>query len=152
MLIRSVKKSGTRKGERMKTLSITLIILFVGFFAGSVYAEKKADSALHDMHMIMRFMNHGLSVALEGTDIQMLGQLGMSEKLDRNAIVHGTIMVNDGKGMIKEMLEGKAMRAIYKEGSFDQKTMDDLHILGDKMLEVIEQVEKMHKRVLIKEK
>ena len=131
----------------MKTLSITLIILLVGFFAVSVSAEEKADSALHDMHMIMRFMNHGLSVALEGADLQMLGQLGLSEKLDRDAVVHGTIMVNDGKGMINEMLEGKAMQALYKEGSFDQKIMDDLHILGDKMLEVIEQVEKMHKSV-----
>ena len=132
----------------MKTFSSTIIVFLVILFSSSVYAEKPAKSALHDMHMIMRLMNHGLSVALEGTDIQMLGQLGMSEKLDRDAIVHGTIMVNDGKGMIREMLEGKAMRAIYKEGSFDQKVMNDMHILGDKMLEVIEQVEKMHKSVL----
>jgi hypothetical protein len=131
----------------MKTLSVTLIILLVGFFAGSASAEKKSDTALHDMHMIMRFMNHGLSIALEGADMQMLGQLGLSEKLDRDAIVHGTIMVNDGKGMIKEMLEGKAMQAVYKEGTFDQKIMDDLHILGDKMLEVIEQVKKLHGHV-----
>jgi hypothetical protein len=131
----------------MKTLSITLIILFVGFFSGSVSAEKKSDAAIHDMHMIMRFMNHGLSVALEGADLQMLGHLGLSEKLDRDAIVHGTIMVNDGKGMIREMLEGKAMQAVYKEGTFDQKVMDDLHILGDKMLAVIEQVKKLHSHV-----
>jgi hypothetical protein len=57
-------------------------------------------------------------------------------------------MVNDGKGMIKEMLEGKAMQEIYKEGSYDKKIMDDLHTLGYKMIEVIEQVEKLHKRVL----
>jgi hypothetical protein len=131
----------------MKALSIILIILFVGFFSGSVSAEKKSDTAIHDMHMIMRFMNHGLGVALEGADLQMHGQLGLSEKLDRDAIVHGTIMVNDGKGMIKEMLEGKAMQAVYKEGTFDQKVMDDLHILGDKMLQVIEQVKKLHGHV-----
>ncbi len=131
----------------MKTFSSTLIVFLVILFSGSVYAEKPAKSALHDMHMTMRFMNHGLRVALEGADLQMLGQLGMSEKLDREALVHGTIMVNDGKGIIKEMLEGKAMQELYKEGSFDQKIMDDLHILGDKMLEVIKQVEKMHKSV-----
>jgi hypothetical protein len=112
------------------------------------FAEKPEQKSIHDLHMIMNFMNHGLRVALEGSDWQMLGQLGLSEKLDKDAIVHGTIMVNDGKGMIKEMLEGKAMQEIYKEGSYDKKIMDDLHTLGDKMIEVIEQVEKLHKRVL----
>jgi len=136
----------------MKKLTIIMVVLSVTLFTGGLSAGQKSESALHDIHMIMRFMNHGLRVALEGADMQMLGELGLSEKLDRDAIVHGTIMVNDGKGMIQEMLDGKAMQAIYKEGSFDQKTMDELHILGDKMIEVIEQVEKMHKRVLIKEK
>jgi hypothetical protein len=69
---------------------------------------------------------------------------GKREKLDRDAIVHGTIMVKDGKAMIKEMLEGKAMRELYKEGAFDKEVMEDLHRLGEKMLEVIEQVEKLH--------
>jgi hypothetical protein len=53
-------------------------------------------------------------------------------------------MVKDGKAMIKEMLEGKAMRELYKEGVFDQKLMDDLHKLGEKMLEVIALAQKIH--------
>ena len=132
----------------MKRLIITLICAFSILIVSVAFAEKPEQTSLHDMHMIMRFMNHGLSVALEGANIQMLGELGLSEKLDRDAIVHGTIMVNDGKRMIREMLEGKAMQTIYKEGIYDQKIMDDMHILGDKMIEVIEQVEKMHKRIL----
>jgi hypothetical protein len=131
----------------MMKLAITFVLVIMVFFSGSVNAEKQTSGSLHDIHMIMRFMNHGLSVALKGADMQMLGKVGMSEKLDRDAIVHGTIMVNDGKALIREMLEGKAMRAIYKEGSFDQKVMNDLHILGDKMLEVIEKAEKLQKSV-----
>ena len=131
----------------MKRLIVALICTFSLLIVSVSFAENPKQKSLHDMHMTMRFMNHGLRVALEGADLQMLGQLGMSEKLDREALVHGTIMVNDGKGIIKEMLEGKAMQELYKEGSFDQKIMDDLHILGDKMLEVIEQVETMHKSV-----
>jgi hypothetical protein len=70
--------------------------------------------------------------------------MGQSKKLDRDAIVYGTIMIKDGKALIKEMLEGKAMVELYQEGNFDKKFMDELHKLGEKMLEVIERVEKLH--------
>jgi hypothetical protein len=125
-------------------LKILLLILFLP----NVYADDPKEKALHDMHMIMQFMDHGLCSALEGANLQMLGQMGMSDKLDRDAIVHGTIMLNDGKAMIKEMLEGKAMKALYHEGAFDKEIMDDLHELGERMLKVIEQIEKLHKSVL----
>lgn len=128
----------------MKTLVITLTFAMVIFF--SLGAQAKAEQkGIHDMHMMMQFMDHGLCVALEGANMQMFGQMGMSEKLDKDAIVHGTIMIKDGRAMIKEMLEGRAMQELYKEGSFDKKIMDDLHKLGEKMLEVIEQIEKIHK-------
>jgi len=127
-------------------MKILVVALFGLLFLPSVaLGDDAREKALHDMHMMMRFMDHGLCVALEGADLQMLGQMGMSEKLDRDAIVHGTIMVNDGKGIIKEMLEGKAMQQLYKEGNFDKETMEELHNLGEKMLEVIEQIEKIHK-------
>jgi hypothetical protein len=128
----------------MKVITTIIIFVVLIFFASGVQAENPKQKALHDMHMIMRFLDHGLCVALEGADMQMLGQMGQSEKLDRDAAVHGTIMVKDGKAMIKEMLEGKAMRELYQEGNFDKKVMDDLHKLGEKMIEVIEQVEKIH--------
>lgn len=131
----------------MKNLAITLISVVVILLALDAQAEKPTEKGLHDMHMMMQFMDHALCSALEGANLQMLGQMGISEKLDKDAIVHGTIMVKDGKAMIKEMLEGRAMRELYKEGGFDKGIMDDLHKLGEKMLEVIEQVEKLHKDV-----
>ncbi len=134
----------------MKTLTISLIVVVVMLFSftSMVHADSSKEKALHDMHMLMRFMDHGIGVALEGTDLQMLGQMGQSEKLDRDAIVHGTIMVKDGKAMIREMLEGKAMRELYKEGNFDKKLMDDLHKLGEKMLEVIDLAQKIHENAI----
>ena len=128
----------------MKTFVLILIVAVVILFSPVLQAEKPSKDGLHEMHMIMQFMDHGLSTALEGANMQMLGKMGMAKTLDKDAIVHGTIMVNDGKAMIKEMLEGKAMRELYREGGFDKKIMDDLHKLGEKMLEVIEQVDKIH--------
>jgi hypothetical protein len=128
----------------MKNLISTLILAVVVFFSFSAGAETVKQKGLHNMHMIMRFMDHGLYSALEGADLQMLGQMGMSEKLNKDAIVHGTIMIKDGKAMIREMLEGKAMQELYHEGGFDKKLMDELHDLGEKMIKVMEQIEKLH--------
>ena len=128
----------------MKTLVLTLILTITLFFVPGAQAENPEDKGLHDMHMMMHFMDHGLCVALEGANLQMLGQMGVSDKLDKDAIAHGTIMVKDGKAMIKEILEGEAMRSLYEKGVYDKEIMDDLHRLGEKMLEVIEQIEKLH--------
>lgn len=128
----------------MKTLTVTIILAVALLFSFAAQAETVKQKGLHDMHMMMRLMDHGMCVALEGADLQMLGQMGMSEKMDKDAIVHGTIMIKDGKAMIREMLDGKAMIALYQEGGFDKKIMDELHDLGEKMIKVIEQLEKLH--------
>lgn len=132
----------------MKTLTISLISALVLLFSFAAQAEMVKQKGLHDMHMMMRLMDHGLCVALEGADLQMLGQMGMSEKLDKDAVVHGTIMIKDGKAMIREMLDGKAMQALYHEGGFDKKLMDELHGLGEKMIKVIDQIEKIHESAI----
>ncbi|RJQ48344.1 MAG: hypothetical protein C4538_04025 [Nitrospiraceae bacterium] len=132
----------------MKTLSITVISAMVFLFSFAVQAETVKQKGLHDMHMMMRFMDHGMCSALEGADLQMLGQMGMSEKLDKDAVVHGAIMIKDGKAMIREMLDGKAMQGLYHEGGFDKRLMDELHDLGEKMIKVIEQIEKIHQSAI----
>jgi hypothetical protein len=70
----------------MKNLISTLILAVVVFFSFSAGAETVKQKGLHNMHMIMRFMDHGLCSALEGADLQMLGQMGMSEKLTRTPL------------------------------------------------------------------
>lgn len=131
---------------KMKILKLTVVVGVIILFSAvpGVQAETAKQDPLYDMGMLMRFMNHGLSIALTGADFLMLGELGQSEKLDRDAIVHGTIMIKDGKAMIREMLDGKAMVALYQEGKFDKKFMDDLHALGEDMLKAIEKIEKLH--------
>ncbi len=129
----------------MKTLAV-ILILAVGIFLSST-VQAVEQKGIHDMHAMMQMMDNGLCKALEGANLQMLGQMGMSEKLDKDLMVRGTNMIKDGKAQIKDILEGEAMKALYKEGGFDKKVMDDLHKLGEKMLKVIEQVEKLHEGV-----
>jgi hypothetical protein len=138
------------KEKIMRIYTLSAVLAFVIFlsFTSVVHADTEKEKALHDMHMLMRFMDHGISVSLKGADLQMLGHMGQSDKMDRDSIVHGTIMVKDGRAIIKEMLEGKAMRELYKEGNFDKPLMDDLHKLGEKMLEVIDLVQKIHENAI----
>ncbi len=131
----------------MKTLAATLIFVIVIFFSQNVQAEKPPEKGLHDMHAMMHEMDNGLCEALQGSNMQMLGQMGMSEKLDKDLMVRGTKKINEGKAMIQDVLEGEAMKTLYKEGGFDKKVMDDLHKLGEKMLQVIGQIEKLHEGV-----
>ncbi|MBI4686366.1 MAG: hypothetical protein HY756_01040 [Nitrospirae bacterium] len=128
----------------MKTL-VTIGFFALIFFSIPLQAAEK--EWLHDMHAMMHSMDVGLSQALEGSDLQMLGQMGISKKLDKDMMTRGTRMVKDGKAMIKEMLEGEAMKRLHKEGGYDKKIMDDIHELGDRMLKVIEQIEKLHEGV-----
>ena len=132
----------------MKTVAVFFISAVIVLFSAYTKADTPKETDLHDMHMIMRFMDLGLCSAIEGANMQMLGQMGKSETVDKDATVHGTIMVKDGKAMIKEMLDGRAMQELYKKGTYDKEAMDDLHELGERMLGVIEQVEKIHKRVI----
>lgn len=132
----------------MKTFAVFFISAVIVLFSSYTKADTPREMDLHDMHMIMQFMDHGLCTAIEGANMQMLGQMGKSETVDRDAIVHGTIMVKDGNAMIKEMLDGRAMQKLYKKGTYDKEVMDDLHELGERMLRVIEQVEKIHKSVI----
>lgn len=131
----------------MKTL-IAIFIFAVGLFLSfGVQAEKPTEKGMHDMHVMIRMMNQGLCNALEGANLQMLGQMGMSEKLDKDTISRGMQMVKDGKALIKNTLEGEAMKKLYKEGSYEHETMDELHKLGQNMLQVIEQAEKLNERI-----
>lgn len=129
----------------MKTLALIFVVLML--FVSFVHAENPKQKGLHDMHMMMHMMDMGLRKALEGSNLQMLGQMEMSEKLSKDAMVRGTKMVEEGKILIKEILEGEAMKKLHKEGGFDKKIMKDLEELGNRMLKVIEQIEKLHEGV-----
>ncbi len=82
----------------MKTLAATLIIVIMMFFSTGVQAEKQSKDLQMNMHIMMHLMSHGLNLALEGANLQMLGYMGMAnERLDKDTIKHGAIMLKDGR-------------------------------------------------------
>jgi len=132
----------------MKKMVAVLIAVSVIFLAGSARAETNHDNLQMNMHIMMTLMSHGLNLALEGADLQMLGYMGMAnEQLEKDTIRHGSIMVKDGRRGIADVLEGKPMKQIYESGKYNRKAMDDLHKLGELMYKLIDQAENMHKDI-----
>jgi len=133
----------------MKTLAAALIFSLVMILSFSAQAEQtEKEKTLHEMHATMRLRDSALCQALEGANLQMFGQMGESEKIDKDLTERGANMVKDGKSMILKTLEGKEMKALHKEGGYNEKVMHNLHALGDRMLHVIEEVEKLHGEAL----
>lgn len=131
-----------------KIMAVLAAVLIVFLSVSVVQADKRSKDLQMNMHIMMHLMSHGLDLALEGANLQMLGYMGMAnDRLDKDTIRHGTIMLKDGRQGILDVLEGEPMKQIYKEGKYNKKSMDDIHKLGELMLKVIDQAEKMHKDI-----
>jgi len=129
----------------MKTLAAALIFSVLMIFSFNVQAEQtEKEKTLHEMHAMMRLMDNALCQALEGANLLMFGQMSGTEKIDKDLIERGTAMVKDGKAVILKTLASVEMKTMHKEGGYNEKVMHDLHGLGDRMLHVIEEVEKLH--------
>lgn len=132
----------------MKKIAVVFVVVFIIFLSVNIQAAEKPKDLQMDMHIMMKLLSHGLDLALEGANLQMLGYMGMAnDQLDKDTIKHGSIMLKDGRQGIMDVLEGEPMKQIYKEGKYNKEAMDDMHMLGELMLKVIDQAEKMHKGI-----
>lgn len=132
----------------MKKVVTVLIVAGIMFLSVNVQAAEKPEDLQMNMHIMMKLLSHGLDLALEGANLQMLGYMGMAnDQLDKDTIKHGSIMLKDGRQGIIDVLEGEPMKQIYKEGKYNKEAMDDMHKLGELMLKVIDEAEKMHKNI-----
>lgn len=132
----------------MKKITAVFVVVFIIFLSVNIQAAEKPKDLQMDMHIMMKLLSHGLDLALEGANLQMLGYMGMAnDQLDKDTIKHGSIMLKDGRQGIMDVLEGEPMKQIYKGGKYNKEVMDDMHKLGELMLKVIDQAEKMHKGI-----
>jgi hypothetical protein len=98
--------------------------------------------AMHHMHMMI---NHALQMAADGSNLIMLGQMGMAGDVDRLAVDHGKAMLNDGKSMVSDMMESKEMMEMHAKGVTPEKstTMEMSHRHAEAVMKVIDLLSKM---------
>ena len=96
---------------------------------------------MHHMHIMI---NHGLEMAAEGSDLVMLGQMGMSKDIDKFSVEHGKAMLADGRSTVNAVISGKEMKELHDKGvGADNPVMKDTHGIGNAAIKVIDLLDKM---------
>lgn len=115
--------------------------------SGSEADQAMADPAmqLHHMHGLMA---HGFEMALEGTNLVMLGQMEMTELVDEAARTHGTAMIAEGRALITDVMSGEAMTALHEATGADPAAMSYTHELGSAMNTVVDIIETMEAEMI----
>jgi hypothetical protein len=108
--------------------------------AGTTTKGENTDMHLHHMHTMMC---HGLTMALQGSNLVMLSEMKMAPGIDEITLAHGRKMIADGKAMIVSMLSGKHMTKMHKEGHGNSPLMKYTHELGKGMLAVVDDLNEM---------
>lgn len=126
---------------------ITKILLLTAFLhpgsfamAGEEHGGKMPDMQTHHFHIMM---NHGIAMVAEGSNLVMLAGMKMTTDLDRPTFAHGQVMIANGKKVILRSLSGPEMTDMMKGEDATSPLMNYTHALGEAMLVVIDNLEKM---------
>ncbi len=124
---------------------ILLALLIVPVVAGSEMMHGKGAGhgmAMHHQHIML---NHALGMALEGSNLVMLGTMGMAKGVDVVSIEHGNMMMKNGRSLWNEMMSGKNMMKMHGAGTSpdDDPMMKFTHQLASAQLKVMEILKKM---------
>jgi hypothetical protein len=65
---------------------------------------------MHHMHIMI---NHALEMAAQGSNMVMMGQMGMSKDIDKYSNEHGKMMLSDARAVLTEVMTGKAMTGMH---------------------------------------
>jgi hypothetical protein len=96
---------------------------------------------MHHMHIMI---NHALEMAAQGSNMVMMGQMGMSKDIDKYSNEHGKMMLSDARAVLTEVMTGKAMTGMHEKGvAGGNAMMADTHKIGDAAKKVIDLLDKM---------
>ena len=97
---------------------------------------------MHHQHIML---NHALKMAVEGSNMVMLGKMGMAGEVDKISIEHGQMMLKNAKRLFNEIMSGAGMMEMHKKGTAPEKDeeMKYTHKLAEAQLQVITLLEEM---------
>lgn len=126
-------------------LAISLALLLAGAaFAGTAMKHGHAGDhgmAMHHQHIML---NHALGMAIEGSNLVMLGQMGMAKGIDEVSVEHGKMMMKNARNIWTEMIEGKSMKDMHDTGTpMTDPVMAYTHELAEAQLKVMDMLSKM---------
>ena len=98
---------------------------------------------MHHMHILI---NHAVDMAAEGSNMVMLGRMGMANGIDKESAEHGKMMLSDAGKLLTEVMEGKAMTEMHEKGiRMDNAMMAETHKMGAAAKKIIDLLSDMPK-------
>ena len=97
---------------------------------------------MHHQHLLL---NHALEMAIEGSDMDMTGSMGMAPGVDKGAMKHGSKMIKNAEKLWNEVMSGSDMMKMHAEGMSPDKHkgMAFTHELSEAQLRVLELIKNM---------
>ena len=96
------------------------------------------------MHHQHEMINHSLGMALQGSNLVMLGQMEMVPGLDKMTVGHGKKMLKNARTMMNDTMSGDAMMKMHSTGMSpaDNPMMKYTHQLGEAVMKVMDLLDK----------
>jgi len=130
----------------MKVTKFILIILVLAMLSltpvqAGMDMKHGHGMSMHHQHQML---NHSLGMALQGSNLVMLGQMNMVPGLDDTTIEHGKMMLENARTIWNETMSGDTMMKMHGAGSTpgDNPTMKYTHQLAEAQLKVIDILDK----------
>ncbi len=129
---------------KFAVIVVALSFLFSGPLAAGMTMKHGAGHGM-SMHHQHTMLNHALGMALEGSNLVMLGQMGMAEGVDNVSVDHGKMMLKNGRSLYNEIMTGKTMTGMHSGGTSptDNPMMEFTHKLASAQLKVFEMLKGM---------
>jgi hypothetical protein len=126
-------------------LLVSLSFLFSGPLTAGMTMKHGAGGHGMTMHHQHTMLNHALGMALEGSNLVMLGQMGMAKGVDKVSVDHGKMMIKNGRALYNEVMTGKTMTGMHSGGTSptDNPMMEYTHKLASAQLKVFDLLKEM---------
>jgi hypothetical protein len=104
-----------------------------------------SDPNMMTMHHMHIALNHALQMASEGSNLVMLGQMGMAGDVDSFSVDHGKEMIENARGLYSEIMDGRPMQDMHEKGKFLENLpmMKLTNELAESILKVIDLLGRM---------
>ena len=104
---------------------------FVWAMGGALADDKNHSDhgmTMHHMHIIL---NQAVEAAAKGSNMIMIGQMGMAKGIDEISIAEGKAMIANARSLVERVMKGKSMENMHMSGvTGTNHMMHHTHELG----------------------
>jgi hypothetical protein len=139
-----MKHTKTLYTNLFAVLVLAFMLLCTGMSTKPAQAGDMHEGHGMTMHHQHQMLNHSLGMILDGSNLVMLGQMGMTPEIDSFTINHGNMMMKNGSSLWNKTMSGDVMMKMHKAGTTpqDDPSMKYAHELGEAQLKVINMLKK----------